>query len=392
MTQRTDKAHILMIGAGLGGLVAALALIDRGFTVSVYEQAPALGEVGAGLTLRKGAQQVLRELGLMDRMAPFACPVTRFPFLHYQSARVLTGVLDHGSGDPDNGRANVERQIHRADLHGVLASALLERAPDALHLDHRLIEIEETAHGVRAVFANGVSATGDALVAADGVRSRVRDILWQADAPRYTGQAAYRFLVDRAAAAPFMGLGRGAVFIGPERTFNRYTLRGGDLVNCIGLVVTSKWVDEGWATPARRDDLLADFAGWHDDVLGLMNQARSLIKWGLFDRAPLPRWRRGRTTLLGDAAHAMLPFLGMGAAMAIEDGMILARAMAIESDIETAFDRYERARRPRTELIHAKSAEQGALVQSRQPDDYDGLAAPANDPSITDYDPVICPI
>lgn len=386
------SARILVIGAGLGGLTAALALQREGFAVEVHEQAPALGEVGAGLTLSRGAQQVIRALGLQDRVAAIATPSTGFPFLHYRTGRLLAGELNHGEGLPDDGTADISRQCHRADLHAVLADAFAERIPWALHLGHRLVAIEETADGVRAVFANGDSAEGDALVAADGVRSAVRPLLWGDDAPRYTGQVAYRFLVDRAAAAPYLGLGRGAVFLGPGRTFNRYTLRAGNILNCVGIAASDAWVEEGWATPATRDELLAEFAGWHPDVTGLMTHAEAPIKWGIFDRAPLPAWSRGRVTLLGDAAHAMLPFLGMGAAMAIEDAMILARAFAGNGTAATAFATYEAARLPRTRLIHAKSVEQGRLTQARDPDAYDAGAAPASDPAILAYDPATAPI
>ncbi len=392
MSRPSSRARILIIGAGLGGLVAALALIDRGFDVELYEQAPELGEVGAGLTLSTGAQQVLRALGLMDRIAPFACPAARFPFLHYKTARLLIGELDRGDGKPDDGIALVDRQIHRADLHHVLASAFLERAPGRLHVNHRLVGIEENQQGVRAVFADGSIAYGDGLVAADGVRSSARGLLWGADAPRFTGQVAYRFLVDRTTAAPFMKLGRGAVFIGPQRTFNRYTLRAGDVVNCVGIAVSDTWVDDGWAVSAGRKSVLNEFSDWHPDVTGLVGRSQNLIRWGIFDRAPLSRWRQGRATLLGDAAHAMLPFLGMGAAMAIEDAFILARIMDADNDIEVGFDRYEANRRPRTELLHAKSLHQGKLVQAQEPDDYDGRAAPANDPAIKDYNPVLAAI
>ena len=378
----------MIVGAGLGGLVAALALIDREYAVEVHEQAPALGEVGAGLTLSRGAQNVFRDLRLQDRIAALACPSANFPFLHYKTGSVLMGKLDHGDGGPDDGVADIGRQTHRADAHAVLSAALAERAPDALHLGHKLIDIEETPHGVRARFENGDVAEGEVLIAADGVRSDGRRLLWGADAPRYTGQLAYRFLVDRFTAAPFMGLGRGAVFLGPRRTFNRYTLRAGEIVNCVGIVAKEGWTHEGWSIPATREELTEDFKGWHPDVTGLMQKAGSLIKWGIFDRAPLPQWRRGRASLLGDAAHAMLPFLGMGAAMAIEDGMILARAFAAESAAEAALDRYEAARRPRTALMHAKSVEQGILTQSRDPDHYDGSKAPSSDPSITGFDPV----
>jgi len=199
-----SPARILIVGAGLGGLVAALALQNQGYTVEVHEQAPALGEVGAGLTLSRGAQNVFRALGLQDEVAALACPSANFPFLHFKTGAVLMGQLDRGGGGPDNGKADIGRQIHRADLHSVLCSALNARAPGALHLSHKLIDIEESAKGLRARFENGDQAEGEALIAADGVRSDGRRLLFGADAPRYTGQLAYRFLVDRQTAAPFM--------------------------------------------------------------------------------------------------------------------------------------------------------------------------------------------
>ncbi len=382
------SARLLVIGAGLGGLTAALALRKAGFSVEVHEAASRLGEVGAGLTISRGAQSVFRHVGVQDAVARCSTPSAGFPFLHYRTGRILAGALDHGIGLPDDGIADISRQCHRADLHGVLANAF----DGPLHLGHRLIGIDEIAHGVRARFADGSSAEGDGLIAADGVRSEARAILWGETAPRFTGQMAYRFLVDRAVAAPFLEHGRGAVFLGPQRTFNRYTLRAGAVLNCVGIAATDAWVDEGWSTPAGRDELLATFAGWHPAVIGLMGAADRLIKWGIFDHAPLPRWSAGRVTLLGDAAHAMLPFLGMGAAMAIEDAMILTRAFEAEGDVAPAFARYEAARIPRTTLMQAKSIEQGVLTQARDPENYDATAAPASDPAILDYDPVAAPI
>lgn len=382
------SARIIVVGAGLGGLTAALALRKAGFAVAVHEAASALGEVGAGLTLSRGAQNVFRALGVQDAVARVSTPSSGFPFLHYRTGAVLAGALDHGRGLPDDGVADISRQCHRADLHAVLAAAF----DGPLHLGHSLVAIEETAHGVRARFAGGAVAEGDALIAADGVRSVARGLLWGADAPRFTGQIAYRFLVDHADALPFLDHGRGAVFLGPRRTFNRYTLRGGGLLNCVGIAATDSWADDGWSTPATRDEVLAIFADFHPSVTGLIARADRLIKWGIFDRAPLPRWSKGRVTLLGDAAHAMLPFLGMGAAMAIEDAMILARAFEADGAVEAALARYEAARLPRTRLVHAKSVEQGERTQARDPDRYDAATAPAADPSILGYDPVTVPI
>ncbi|WP_195908485.1 FAD-dependent monooxygenase [Novosphingobium sp. Gsoil 351] len=382
---------LLIVGAGLGGLTAALALRRAGFDVEVHEAANELGEVGAGLTLSRGAQAVFRDLGLQDRIAAHACRSMALPFVHYRTGRILAGETDGATGQPDDGTADVARQIHRADLHRILVEGFGEIGPP-VQTGHRLVGLEQGVSAVEVRFANGARARGDALVAADGVRSAVRELLLGDDAPRFTGQVAYRFLVPSERARPFLNLGRAAVFVGPRRTFNRYTLRGGAVLNCVGIAATDEWVGEGWSTPATTAEMLDAFAGWHGDVTGLVERAESAIKWGLFDRAPLGRWAHGRVTLLGDAAHAMLPFLGMGAAMAIEDGMILARAFATEREVGPAFARYEAARRPRTALLHAKSVEQGVLTQARDPDAYDHHAAPAADPEILGYDPVAAAI
>ena len=377
----------LIIGAGLGGLVAAIGLTQRGVEVEVHEAASALGEVGAGLTLGRGAQHVFRALGLQATVAAKACPAGALPFVHYRTGHIIMGALDGGDGRPDDGEADIVRHIYRADLQAVLVDALRDlNVP--IFTGHELLTFEDDGSSVTAHFANGGRAAGDALVGADGVRSVTRGLLWPSDAPRFTNHVAYRFLVPMAVARPFMSLGRSVIFMGPQRTFNRYTMCGGDIVNCAGLVETEEGVAEGWSIRASKDELLAAFDGWHPDAMGLIACAESSIKWGLYDRATLPDWARGRVTLLGDAAHAMLPFLGMGAAMAIEDGYVLARAFELEADVETALARYEAVRKPRTALLHAKSIEQGRMTQSIDPDTFDPATAPVGDMSIMAFNPV----
>lgn len=383
---------ILIIGAGLGGMVAAIALRQRGFAVEVHDAASTLGEVGAGLTLGRGAQQVFRALRLQRDVAALACPAGTLPFLHYRTGKLLMGGLDPGDGLGDDGAADIVRHIYRADLHRVLIDALsaLGVTPVA---GHSLAGIEQDADGVTARFASGDTAHGEVLIGADGVRSATRWLLWRSDTPRFTGHVAYRFLVPAEAARPFMGLGRSAIFIGPQRTFNRYTIRQGRMVNCAGIVEIGEGVEEGWSITASRDELLAAFAGWHPDVTGLIGCAQSSIKWGLYDRAVPEHWSVGRVALLGDAAHAMLPFLGMGAALAIEDGYVLAQAFVAERqgdavDVAAALARYEAARRPRAMLLHEASARQGRITQSLDPDTMDGSRAPVSDPAIMAFDPV----
>lgn len=376
---------ILIIGAGLGGLTAAIALARAGLPVSVYEAATELKETGAGLTLGRGAQHVFRDLGLQADVAARACPAGGLPFLHWRSAQLLMGAPDPGDGTPDDGAADIVRHMYRADLQAVLIDHA-QRAGVAIHTRKRLVGLDTdcaTAH-----FADGSSASGRALIGADGVRSAVRALLEPGDAPRFTGHVAYRFLVPRAAAAPHMGHGRSAIFIGPQRTFNRYTMQGGDMVNCAGLAETGEEVPEGWSIASSIGEVRAAFPDWHADVTGLIMQAQSIIKWGLYDRVPLSRWSRGRTTLLGDAAHAMLPFLGMGAAMAIEDGWALARCLVLEAEVPEAFARYEAARRTRCETMQAMSRRQGEVTQALDPDALVPADAPMGNAALMGFDPV----
>ena len=378
---------VLVIGAGLGGLTAAIALKQQGIAVELFEAANQLEETGAGLTLARGAQFVFRDLGIQSAVAACACPAGKLPFLHYQTARVLMGTHDPGNGSPDDGQADIVRHCYRADLQTVLI-AETARLDIPIHTARRLIALEDDGKAVTARFADGASARGTALIGADGVRSAVRTVLAPGDVPRFTDHVAYRFQVPAALAAPHMALGRSAIFMGPKCSFNRYTMSGGAVVNCVGLVETNQVVEEGWSIPAAKREVAEAFAGCHPDVLGMISAAGSIIKWGLYDRTPLKQWTRGRVALLGDAAHAMLPFLGMGAALAIEDGWALARAFVLEQEVEAALARYQAARMPRAELLNAMSKRQGEVTHAIDPDNFDPASAPLSNAEMMGFDPV----
>jgi salicylate hydroxylase len=377
----------LVIGAGLGGLTAAIALRQQGFDVDVCEAADRIAEVGAGLTLGRGAQHVFRALGIQSQVAAIACPAGALPFVHYRTGKLLFGAFDTGDGLPDDGETDIVRHCYRADLQAVLLAELAALGV-VVRSGMRLTELQQADHDVTARFANSDTVQADILIAADGVRSAARALLWPGDEPRFTDHVAYRFLVPAEQAAPFMALGRSAIFIGPQRTFNRYTMAGGRVVNCAGLVETAEAVPEGWSIAASKEEIAQAFAGWHPDVLALIGCATSSIKWGLYDRAPLKQWSVGRVVLIGDAAHAMLPFLGMGAAMAIEDGYVLARAFAQRNEPAAALARFQAARAPRTELVHAKSVEQGRITQAMDPDAIDPASIPMADQAMMAFNPV----
>lgn len=387
-----SKGNIAIIGAGLGGLTAALALLSQGWRVRVYEQAPVLGEVGAGITLSSGAGQGLAAFGIGPALLAASLPVPDIAFVHYKTGALLTGKFDN-TAPPDHGFAKA-RHIHRADLHHILLSAVRALDADAVLTGHRLAGIEQSATGVTAQFANCPNVQADALLAADGVRSTVRKLIIGDEAPDFAGQIAYRCLIPRATAEPYLGAGNAVVSIGAARIFNRYVIRGGDLVNVIGIAQSDTWAQEGWSTPATNAEFAAQFVGFHPDVLGLINAAppQSLIKWGLFVRPPLAQWAQGRVLLIGDAAHPMLPFLGLGAATAIEDGIVIARALALGLDIEPAFAAFQRARFERVEAVRTQSILQGQIIQAADPDGDAMAAAPSNRVDLFDYNPCSVPL
>ena len=363
---------VAICGAGLGGLVTALALHERGFRPTVHEQAPQLGEVGAGVQLSANAVRVLFDLGLReDLLATASLPGGKQ--VRLWNTGEAWKLFDLGP-ESEQRYGFPYLMMHRADLHRVLSDAVAERLPDALRLGKRLATVEERADRVHLGFADGSTATTDVLVGADGVHSVVRSRLFGGDRPTFTGCLAWRGVVPAAALPDHMTSPVGTNWIGPRGHVIQYPLRGGELINFVGIVERDDWQVESWNVPGTPEECAADFAGWHPDVLALIHAVPTPMKWALMLRRTLPVWSAGRVTLLGDACHPTLPFLAQGACMAIEDGLVLARALEHHPSPAAAFAAYESARVPRATAVVDGSA--ANLERFHNPILSDPVAAP----------------
>jgi salicylate hydroxylase len=352
-----EGISVAIVGGGIGGLTTALSLLRRGVDAHVYEQAAELSAVGAGVQISPNASRVLHGLGLAGDLAkagvkPLALHQRRWDDGRTLARSPLAGPVQAAFGFP-------YCLMHRADLLAALAG----RVPaDRLHLGHRLTALTDDGDRVEARFANGARVESDVLVGADGIHSPTRGLLFGPENPRFTGCIAYRGLVP-AERLRTLGLEvTTQVWMGPGGHFVHYFVSGGRLVNFVAIIEQDTWTRESWTD--RRDvaDALAAFVGWHPQVRAIMAAVDETYLWALFDRTPLQRWSAGRVTLLGDACHAMLPFMAQGAAMAIEDGAALASCLAgpqagpdARRDRAAALRRYEAARIPRTARIQAMS-------------------------------------
>ncbi|MEZ5514510.1 MAG: FAD-dependent monooxygenase [Steroidobacteraceae bacterium] len=338
---------VTIVGAGIAGLAAALALLRSGQRVRVFEAAPDLGEVGAGLSITPNAGRALIALGLGDDLAALGSRPPLGVMRHYASGATLVRLEQ----DQSVAQYGVPLyHVHRADLHQALARAVRALDAEAIVLGHTLMGIEQDARAIHASFANGATCSSDWLLGADGIRSAARAVLFGADTPKFTGYVAYRGLVSTAGMPAEWLDPPLCMTVGPRRLLMRYPLRRGTLLNIVALARRTAWTEEGWsvAAPVRElVDEFADFASPAGEILGRI-PADKCFKWGLFDRDAMTTWTCGRATLAGDAAHAMPPFTGQGAVMALEDAVLLGRAAAAAADIPEILRRYETARLPRT--------------------------------------------
>jgi salicylate hydroxylase len=343
-----------IVGGGIGGLSAAVALRHTGFDVRVFEQASALSEIGAGVQVSPNASRVLHRFGLADALAATGVKPLAWHQRRWDDGRTLlraplAEALEATYGFP-------QYQMHRADLLAALAGPL---PGDTVHLGHRLTGFTDHGDRVEVRFANGTSTDVDVLVGADGIHSPMRGLLFGPEHPRFTGCVAYRGLVPAERLAHLNLETTAQIFLGPGRHFVHYYVSARRLVNFVAVVERDAWTAESWTDRGEVADALAAFEGWHPQVREIVQAVDETFVWALFDRAPLARWSVGRVTLLGDACHAMLPFMAQGAAQAVEDGAALAACLAGADGKapEDALRRYEQVRLPRASRLQAISGD-----------------------------------
>ncbi len=348
--------NVAIVGGGIGGLATALAMTQAGFTVTVYERSAQLVDQGAGITLAPNATRVLYHLGLGPGLEETSVTPPKTEYRHYRTGAVIMRMMTKDFralyGAP-------YMRLHRWDLQHAMITRLAEVAPGALRLGSSVERLESRGDHVQLRFADGRAETADLVVAADGIRSSIRETLFNPAPPVFAGFVAWRGLVNTAELPRH--LHESAVAFGHGRHINRYLVRRGELLNFIAVAHRDKWEAEGWTIPAPLDEFLEEFSSFDEGTRTVISRPvlGQVYKWGLFGRPWLEQWSSGRVVLLGDAAHPMLPFLGQGAANALEDAMILTRCLTAESTPERAFALYQKTRGPRVRGATEQAARRG---------------------------------
>ena len=352
--------HVVVVGGGIGGLFAANALIARGVEVSVYEQAPALGEIGAGVYITPNAVRQMQRVGLGAAVAKWGAQVgPESRYLRHDGSPIAPVQVADASGWSAN------FGMHRADLVDLLAAPL---PAGVVRCGHRAVGFEQSGEVARVRFANGASAEGDVVVAADGIHSELRPHVFPPSKPVFHGTISYRGLVSRER-LPDWPMDRWLMWAGPAKQLKHFLVfpvRHGTMVNYVGFVPTDEAMKESWSAPGDPDVLRREFQGWDPRIATVLAQVDRCFRWALYDREPLPTWTKGRLTLLGDAAHPMLPHLGQGANQSIEDGMALATILsrADRASVPQALLAYERLRRERVAEVQLGARKHGLRVDS----------------------------
>jgi salicylate hydroxylase len=346
--------RVAIVGGGIGGLTAARALCRRGIEVAIYEAASELREIGAGVALHPNAMKVLRSLDLEDDVRSTAGRSEWLLTRNWKTGRVISRTSRQQQVSLF-GLAGVT--VHRADLLDVLAKSL---PSGIVTLGARCVAVEPDGEVAVARFQDGSEIEADVIIGADGIHSAVRSSLFGPDAPRFTGKICYRSVVPVDAVAGGPPPNDNAQWLGPHGTFVLYPVRRDELVNVVCHYDDEAYRHESWVTECERSEVLERYHGWHESLLRVFTAGEVWYKWALYDRDPIQQWTRGRVTVLGDAAHPMLPYLGQGACQAIEDGCVLAAALAARADDPVGgLALYERTRRPRASQVVLTSRQRG---------------------------------
>jgi 2-polyprenyl-6-methoxyphenol hydroxylase-like FAD-dependent oxidoreductase len=351
------QIHVAIIGGGIGGLFAANALLKHGLRVSVYEQAPALGEVGAGVYITPNAVRQLERVGLgpaVEKWGARVGPKSHY-FRHDGTPIAPVQVTDLNGWNATFG-------MHRADFVDFLAAALPK---DIIHCGHRAVAFQQRGNKARVNFANGKSAEADVVVGADGIHSELRPYVFPPSKPVFHGTISYRGLVPRER-LPDWPMDRWQMWAGPSKHFLVFPVRHGAMVNYVGFVPADEEMKESWSAPGDPDVLRREFVGWDPRITSVLKQVDKTFRWALYDREPMPTWSKDRLTLLGDAAHPMLPHLGQGANQSIEDGIALATILSQidNAAVPAALLTYERLRRERVAEVQIGARQNGLRVDS----------------------------
>lgn len=350
--------RIIVIGAGIGGLAAALTLARSGFEVSLFEQASELREIGAGIQISPNATRILHRLGLEESLRHFgvrprAAVIRRWDDGRVIARQALADACEHNFGAP-------YYHFHRAELLDLLSAAV----PDGvLHLDHRCVGVTQHEDRVEVRFHNGATADADVVVGADGIHSTVREAILGPESPRFSGHVAYRGLVPAERVAHLGIEVVASSWWGPNHHFVHYFVgAGARYLNWVA-ATPGEWRLESWTARGEVSEALREFEGWHPQVRAIISSVDATNRWALYDRDPLPRWTVGRVTLIGDAAHAMLPYMAQGAVQSIEDAAVLAKCLELADahDVAAALRRYEQTRKPRASRCQEGSRRNGIM-------------------------------
>jgi salicylate hydroxylase len=372
------KLRVAIVGGGLGGLTACLAFARSGIEAHVFEQANGLKEIGAGVGLSANAVRVLRELGLENALRERGFEPEATVGRDWTTGRPLFQVRLKDANGGLFGAPHIK--IHRADLLDILAAAI---PASQIHLNSRCVAASSSDQGAILTFADGRQEEADLAVGCDGIRSFVRATIHGSEAPRFTGNMCWRALIPVERLPPGHVPPNMNIWTGPGGHIVSYHVRSGRLVNVVATQEAKGWVEESWMVAGHRDELTAAYSDLHRDLRILLDNVEQCFKWGLFDRDPLRVWSSRRITLLGDAAHPMLPSLGQGAAMAIEDAYILAQAICRHAgDIPGGLRAYEAARIPRATQVQLASR-----MQSRSFHQQTSASSNFNVDWIYRYDP-----